>query len=71
MLYFMAWGIVGIVAAMCTYDSKPMGVGLFFIAIIAALWRALISVWIAFMSWAYYSWVFWVQISSTDVVKAA
>ena len=64
-------GIMGIVAATCAYDSGPISVGPFFVAIVAALWRVLISVRIAFMSWAYCSWVPWVQINSVNVVKAA
>ena len=40
---------MGIVAAMCAYNSGPIGVNLFFIAIVAALQRALISVQIAFI----------------------
>ena len=49
----MAWGIVGMVAATCAYDSGPMDVGPLFVAIVAAFLRAPISVRIAFMSWAY------------------
>ena len=70
-LCFIAWGIIGTVAVMCAYDSGPIGTSPFFVAIVAALWRALIFVQIAFMSQAYYFWVPQVQISSANVVKAA
>ena len=46
----MAWDIMGIVAATYAYDSGLMGISPFFIAIVAALQRALISVQIAFIS---------------------
>jgi len=46
----MAWGIIGIVAATCVYDSGPIDVNPLFVAIIAAFLRAPISVRIAFIS---------------------
>jgi len=48
--YLIAWGIIGIVAAIYTYDSGPIDVGPLFIAIVAAFLRAPISVRIAFIS---------------------
>jgi hypothetical protein len=59
------------VAATCAYVAcdgcGPVGAGPLVAAvavIVAALWRALISVRIALMSWAYCYWVPWVQVGS-------
>jgi len=49
----MAWGIIGMVAATCAYDSGPMDVGPLFVAIVAAFLRAPISVRIAFINSLY------------------
>ena len=42
--FFTAQGIIGVVAAIYAYDSRPINTGLLFIAIVIALWRVLISV---------------------------
>jgi len=46
----IAWGIIGMVAVMYTYNSGPIDVSPLFVAIVAAFLRAPISVQIAFMS---------------------
>jgi len=51
---------VGMVAATCAYDSGLMDAGPLFVAVVAALRRAPMSVRIAFISWAYCPWVPWV-----------
>ena len=68
---FIAQGIINIVAVTYMYDSGPIDASPLFIAIIIALQRALMSIQIAFIFQAYYFQVFWVQINSANIVKAA
>ena len=35
--YFIAWGIIGVVAVTCAYDSRPVGAGPLFIAVVTVL----------------------------------
>ena len=46
---FTAQGIIGVVVVTCVYNSGPIDAGPLFIAVVVALQRALISVWIAFI----------------------